>query len=102
MAEGKSILEQLLEEAADKGKQAAEAGDFAVNLSTTDSEGTHTIEGIPVSKVGKSFLARFGITSGDDDAADAGKDDKGEGDKGEGDKGGNPIRYFGGGGKRAS
>lgn len=76
MAEKKSILEQLLEEAMAKGAEQAQSEDFAVNLRADDGS---SIEGIPLSKVGKDFLAKFGITSGEGD---------GDGGEGDGDGGG--------------
>lgn len=68
----KSLLDQLLEEAMAKGAEMSQAEDFAVNV--RDHEG-NAIEGIPLSKIGKDFLARFGITSddGDGDGADSGQ-----------------------------
>jgi hypothetical protein len=95
---GKSILEQLIEEAHQAGEKRGREGDFAVNLSTTDTDGTHTIEGIPMSQVGKGFLARFGIT--DEGEGQGGEGGQGEGGEGEGPPA-NPIRaYFGDAGKK--
>jgi hypothetical protein len=59
--EGKGILDQLIEEAFKKGKVAATQDDFAVNLRTTDKDGEHVIEGIPVSQASRWLYEKFGI-----------------------------------------
>lgn len=88
----KGILDQLLEEAAALGRREASQGDYAVNLSTTDADGSkHTIEGIPVSRVGKDFLARFGITDDGGGQGEGQGDGGGQGEgEGQGDGGGSP------------
>jgi len=96
-----------------KAKAEAEGGasDYGVNLSTTDADGsTHSIQGVPLSRVGAEFLAKFGIGDG---KGDTGKGDSGQGDGGKGDKGDDagkgagvsPLRAFfpqGGKGQQAS
>jgi hypothetical protein len=59
---GKSILEQLIEEASEAGRKAGQSEDFAVNLSTTDKDGNkHSLEGIPVSQARRFLFDKFGI-----------------------------------------
>jgi hypothetical protein len=70
-----------------KAKAEAEGGasDYGVNLTTTDPDGsTHSIQGVPLSRVGAEFLAKFGIGDG---KGDTGKGDSGKGDGGQGDGG---------------
>jgi hypothetical protein len=80
-----------MEEAAAMGAKGARESDFAVNLETTDKDGTHKIEGVPLSKIGKDFLAKFGISTGDDDSEGGGDGGAGDGKSGktEGAGGGN-------------
>jgi hypothetical protein len=100
--EGKGILDQLIEEAFKKGKISATQDDFAVNLRTTDKDGEHVIEGIPVSQAQRWLYEKFGI--GEPPAGEGGGKEgegkEGEGKEGEGKEGaaGKPTlkSYFGG------
>jgi hypothetical protein len=83
-----------------KARNEAEGGaaDYGVNLSTTDADGAvHSIQGVPLSRVGADFLARFGIGDG---KAESGKAEggKAEGGKAEGGKAEgapvSPLRAF--------
>jgi hypothetical protein len=98
-----------------KAKNEAEGGpaDYGVNASTTDPDGsTHSIQGVPLSRLGAEFLAKFGIEGeggkGEAGKGDAGKGDGGQGGKGDGDGKGagvSPLRAFfpqGGKGQQAS
>jgi hypothetical protein len=98
MADGDSNVLAEFEEFLKAKRATAEQDDFAVNLSTEDSEGhTHRIEGIPISQV-KGFMHKaFGIGP-----APEGDGDKGDGDKGDGDKPANPLSYFQGGKRKSS
>jgi hypothetical protein len=98
-----------------KAKAEAEGGaaDYGVNASTTDPDGsTHSIQGVPLSRLGAEFLAKFGIEGeggkGEGGQGDGGQGGKGEGGKGDGDgkaAGVSPLRAFfpqGGKGQQAS
>lgn len=93
--EGKKSGGDILGEFAEflKAKQDSEREeDFAVNITTTDSDGrTHALEGIPISRAAKFLYDNFGI--GEPPAAEGGD----KGDEG-GDKGKPPTlkQYFGG------
>jgi hypothetical protein len=96
--EGKSILDRLIEEAAAKGKELAQEGDFAVNLTTTDEDGhAHSVQGIPVSQAA-GFLHKFfgiGDAPGDEGEGEGQGDEGGKGKPGGG-GGATPLkRYFG-------
>jgi hypothetical protein len=84
VADGKSILDQLIEEAAAAGAKAAQADDFVLKLSSTDKDGNHyEVEGVPASKAGTWLRDHFGI-GGDEGKGDEGKGDEGKGDEGKG------------------
>lgn len=85
----KTILEQLMEEAAEVGASRARDGDTPVRLKVGDDE----IEGVPLSRLGKDTLAKFGLTGPDDDGSEGGSGGGSEGSTG--DQGGTgTVREF--------
>jgi hypothetical protein len=97
MAEGQGILDQLLAEAVALGEKKAQKNDVPVRLRAADGS---ELEGVPLSRLGKDLLAKFGLTVDGEDGKEGGGGGDGDGDQG--DKGGTTVRDFFSGGKRAA
>ena len=94
----KSILEQLMEEAAAVGENRARDRDTPVRLKVGDDE----IEGVPLSMLGADTLAKFGLTGPGGDSGEGGDGGGSEGTGGGQGDGGTVREFFTGRSRKAA